>query len=352
LKITRHTCQVATVLMIALASLWIFNLSSNPAGKKISGTPEISLSGSGIDIAPEIQQQETPELSTSQSGRDAGIATKNDQAIASNSKLVDTVAVWGTIQTEYGEITSFDQIVLFSKSLGKVYTTTSNLHGYFYIDDIQPSQDYKIRVNSAGMFRQYLRSNIDLSSDQTSLSVVLTALPVDILKGLVVNSEGIPVPGIGLRVKSALKSIWSSSFITDRSGRFQVENVPLGEIEFLSTFGPDVLISGHVFKGDAGSPISLLVDQGEYRINGTIREDIDKPLAGANVTLSWTDTSNGKRSIVKRHTRTDASGYFSIQDIGPGSHELQLSAPNGVTFRQVVEVVYPELTVDINLDAG
>ncbi len=167
-----------------------------------------------------------------------------------------------------------------------------------------------------------------------------------------VNSEGMPVPGIGFRVKSGLKDVWSSSFIADRSGRFQVENVPLGRIEFLSTFGPDVLISGHVFKGDSGSLISLLVDQGHYQLNGHIREGIGKPFAGANVTLSWMHTVDGKRSVVKRHTRTDASGYFSITDIGPGQHELQLSTLNGVFFRQTVEVVHPELTITIDLTAG
>jgi hypothetical protein len=350
---TSRNYHLVIVLTIALASLWIMNLSGDPGSNYFSESTEITLPETGKEYASKLQQhKETPELPTFLSSQVAETSTMSGQPVTSNLSVSDNVAVWGTIQTEYGEITSFDQIVLFSKSLGKVYTTISNLHGYFYIDGVQPSLDYRIRVNPAGMYQQYVRRNVDLSSNHTSLSVVLGALPLDTLRGRVVNSEGMPVPGIGLRVKSALKDVWSSSFITDRSGRFQIENVPLGRIEFLSTFGPDVLISGHVFKGDSGSPISLLVDQGHYQLNGHIREGIGKPFAGANVTLSWMHTVDGKRSVVKRHTRTDASGYFSITDIGPGQHELQLSTLNGVFFRQTVEVVHPELTITINLTAG
>jgi hypothetical protein len=199
------------------------------------------------------------------------------------------------------------------------------------------------------MFQQYVRRNVDLSSDETALSVVLRALPLDVLRGRVVNSEGMAVVGMGLKVKSSQKSNWSSSFVTDDWGGFRVENVPLGELEFLSTFGPDVLINGHVFKGDSGSPISLFVDQGSHQLNGQVRKDPDTPLAGANVTLSWTHTEDGKRSVVKRHVRTDTSGHFSMQGLGSGEHELLLVTAGEVGYQQVIDVGYAAQDIIINL---
>jgi len=348
LRDTSRYYQVTSLLAIVCAVLWVVSLSDNRATYSVSELSEKPWSELDIESSPKTQQASEPPESPSD--QNIKTATISRQAVTADLYSSAKVAVWGTIQTEYGDITSFDQIVLYSPSMGKVYTTISNLHGYFYIDDIQPALDYNFRVNPAGMFRQYARKNVDLSAAQTALPVVLQALPLDVLRGRVVNSEGIPVAGIGLRVKSMLKKIWSASFITDSSGSFQVENVPLGGLEFLSTFGSDVLINGHVFEGDSGSPISLLVDQGSHQLNGYIRETVDKPLAGANVTLSWSHGGEDRRSVVKHHTTTDASGYFSISNIGPGQHELQLSTANGVSLRQIVEVVYPVLTITINLD--
>jgi hypothetical protein len=157
------------------------------------------------------------------------------------------------------------------------------------------------------------------------------------------------VAGIGLKVKSSQKSNWSSSFVTDDWGEFRVENVPLGGLEFLSTFGPDVLINGHVFKGDSGAPIILLVDQGSHQLNGQVRKDFDMPLSGANVTLSWTHIADGKRSVVKRHARTDTSGDFSMQGLGSGEHELLLVTAAEAGYQQVVDVGYAAQHITINL---
>lgn len=350
--------HLACILAIALASLWILNLPANRDGDEVFELLEVFPLGdgpfdSGDEYESKLQQPITaPKLPELQSDRDARTPVTSRQSVNDDLNLPDKVAVWGTIQTEYGETTSFDLIVLYSRSQGKIYSATSNLHGYYYIDGVQPALDYKVRVNPSGMFQQYVRRNVDLSSDQTALSVVLRALPLDVLRGRVVNSEGMAVAGMGLRVKSSQKGNWSSSFVTDDWGGFRIENVPLGGLEFLSTFGPDVLIYGHVFKGDSASPISLLVDQGSHQLNGQVRKGLDKPLAGANVTLSWTHTEDGNRSVVKRHTRTDAAGHFSIEGIGPGPHELQLSTQDGVSIRQAVEVDYPASTITFNLTAG
>jgi hypothetical protein len=347
---TSRNYHLVIVLTIALTSLWILNLSDNSESNNVSVLLEQSLPGSAMEYEAILQQQTTaPKLPEFQSDWDGGTLDTNGQSVSVELNLPDKVTVWGTIQTEYGEITSFDQIVLYSKSLGKIYTTISNLHGYYYIDGIKPALDYRVRVNPAGMYQRYVRRNVELSSAQTALSVVLQALALDVLRGRVINIEGMPVAGIGLRVKSELKDIWSSSFITDSSGRFQVENVPLGGLEFLSTFGPDVLINGLVFEGDTGSPVSLIVDQGSHRLNGQVRKDFDMPLADANVTLSWTQTGDGKHSVVKRHTRTDSSGHFAIQGLGSGEHELLLVTPAGVSYQKVIDVGHAAQDITINL---
>ena len=335
--------------MIALASLWILNLPRNP-GNNVSELLENSLPSSGVEYESKIQQHTAaPELPELQSDRDAETPGINGQSVAVDLNWPDKVSVWGTIQTEYGEITSFDQIGFYSKSLGKVYTTRSNLKGYFYIDGIQPSRDYRIRVNPAGMYHRYVKRNVDLSADQTALPIVLQALPLEILRGRVVSRQGDAMAGVGLRVKSALKTIWSANFVTDASGEFEIDNVPLGVLEFSSTFGREMLIIEYLFEGDSGSLINLVVDQGNYQLNGLVQVDFEDPLVDASVTLSWTNSEDGMHSVVQRHTRTDVAGRFSIQGLGLGEYELLLVTRAGVSYKQVIEVDYAVQELTINL---
>ena len=337
--------QAAVVLAIALATLWLLNLSGSP--DKVSNLLSKSLLNSETESG--FKQQVTVDQTVSQSETVAKTSTLKNQPISTESSLLNKVVVWGTIQTEYGEITSFDQIVFYSKSLGKVYTTRSNLNGYFYVDGIQPARDYRVRVDPAGMYHLYVRRNLDLSADQTELPIVLKALPLEILRGRVVSRQGIAMAGIGLRVKSVLKPKWSSNLVTDASGQFEIDNVPLGKLEISSTFGREMLIIEYLFEGDSGSLINLVVDQGNYQLNGLVQVNLEDPLVNASVTISWTYSEGGMHSAVQRHTRTDVAGRFSIHGLGSGEYELLLVTPAGVSYRQVIEVDYAVQDITINL---
>ena len=327
----------AGILAVALASLWILSLSG-PENEKVSGLSRMTDGEFESNLESWKVFAEHAQVPSAQSTEFPSLDRESQPA---DLDLKRKVAVWGTLQTEYGEITSFDQIVFYSASLGKIYSTISNLHGYYYIDGIEPGTDYRLRVNPAGMFRRYTRKNVDLWSDQTSLSVVLRALPRDVLRGRVVNTEGIAHAGVGIKIKSAMKTQWSATFITDSAGSFEVEDVPLGELEFLSTFGHHMRITGHVFEGDFGMPTNLVVDQGEYRLNGLVRDGVDAPLVNANLALSWTHSVDGKRSVIYRYTKTDLSGRFSFENIGRGEYELQFVMPAGDHYQQIINIEYP-----------
>ena len=150
--------QTVAILAIALATLWLLNLSRSP--DTVSDLLDKSLLNSDTEAESGFKQHTTLDQKNLQSDRITETSTLNKQLVSTESSLVNKVVVWGTIQTEYGDITSFDQIVFYSRSLGKVYTTHSNLNGYFYIDGIQPARDYRVRVNPAGMYHLYVRRNL------------------------------------------------------------------------------------------------------------------------------------------------------------------------------------------------
>ena len=306
----------AAILAIALVTLWLINVPGSP--DKVSNLLSKSLLNSETEPESSFRKPVTREKTKQQFERAVETSAPKNQSIPAESNLVNNVVVWGTIQTEYGEITNFDQIVFYSRSLGKVYTTHSKLNGYFYIDGIQPARDYRVRVNPAGMYYRYVRGNLDLSADQNGLAIVLQALPLETLRGRVVSRQGIAMAGIGLRVKSALKTTWSSNFVTNASGEFEVDNVPFGKLEFSSTFGREMLIIEYPFEGDSGSSINLVVDQGNNQLNGLVQVDFDDPLVNASVTLSWTYSEGSMHSVVKRYTRTRCCGSLFSSRAGIG----------------------------------
>ena len=108
---TSRYYQVVSLLAIALVILWISSLSDNPGTYSVSELPEKSLPGSDIESGLKIQQNtSTPALPELQSNQDIETPTISRQSATSDLNMAVKVAAWGTIQTEYGETTSFDQV--------------------------------------------------------------------------------------------------------------------------------------------------------------------------------------------------------------------------------------------------
>ncbi len=248
------------------------------------------------------------------------------------------ISVWGTIQTEAGGISNFNRVVLFSLSRNKTYRTLSDYIGYFQFDGIEPANDYHLRVDSHGTFVRYIREFVDLTTNQTELNIVLSELPTATLVGEVVDTDGNRIPGFGVKVKSPKKTQWSASAITDDVGEFYVERVPTGRLEFLSTFGQPLLITGYVFEGNLQSPVSLVVDHGIHELRGRVYDQFNNMVIGANVLLEWERNIAGTRSVVYRHAKTNDSGQFLLKGVGNGEHQLTLTTTKGLALRRTVNI--------------
>ena len=323
--------------MVAVATLCIPKLTGSPEYSDVIVSPGKPLKNheSGFNSKSQSVSSPQPVLPSRRFATVAKIANENKN---SGTNHPYNVSVWGTIQTEFSTISNNDRIILYSLSLNKGYTAVSDINGYFYIDGVAPAKDYRMRVIPQGMFKRYVRESVNLTADQTVLSVVLLELPVGTLRGEVVNSNGIKIPGFGIKVRSPEKSQWSANIVTDGVGWFQVENVPIGALEFSSTFGQALIITGHDFKGDLQSPLALVVDQGPNELRGLVYDQYNDLVGGANVILSWVNTEGGTRSAVNRRTTTNPSGQFSIKGIGSGVHDLVLSTTSGFAYRQTINI--------------
>lgn len=316
--------------------LWWLMLSQSSENNELSGLtiPPV------IDINPGSQNNFLTQSTVSPQPDDSSspMVVATASATVNESVEVQDVSVWGSIQTESGAVTHHDRVLFYSLSLGKSYDTFSDPNGYFYIDRMTPAIDYSLWVLPAGMFRGYVRKNFTISVDQTEFSVILGELPVGTLSGHLVNAVGDAVPNFGIKIRSSEKDTWAATFITDRFGYFQVDQVPLGSLEFSSTYGPALRITGHEFNLDQQSSLTLIVDQGHYEVNAMVFDQFNNPVGGANVVLNWLSTAGGMRSVVTRQRITNATGQFSMKQVGSGEHDLVISATDGSTYRQTIDI--------------
>jgi hypothetical protein len=271
----------------------------------------------------------------------AATIVNNDSApeiILPEKLLADKVSVWGIIQTEFGDIPGYDQILLYSPTRGWPYRAYSDYTGYFRIDRIAPATDYFMRIIPRGNYRQHIRRSLDLTASETDLSAIVSAIPVATLSVEVVDADGYTIPGYGVKVVIPNRLKWSATAITDEVGRFRVDNIPIGELEFSSTFGDPLRITGHQFAGEFQAPITLVVDHGPNELRGQVYDQFNNLVSGARVVLGWEKTGTGIHSVVNRHTITSSSGQFVLQGIGRGEHELVLTTDTGVAHRQTVDI--------------
>ena len=319
--------------------LWILLLTTSPENNQITGLSTNSTPGTDAGIQFKLLSQSTDSLQAEVPSESVVVpaATPTLSETAGTVRAQD-VPVWGSIQTESGAVTHHDRVLFYSLSLHKSYETFSGANGYYYIDRMTPATDYSMWVIPAGMFRNHVRKNLTISADQTEVSVVLGELSSGTLTGNLVNVNGGAVSGFGIKIRSSEKGQWAASFISDGFGGFRVDQVPFGTLEFSSTYGPALRITGYQFNRDLLLPLALVVDQGLYDVNAIVFDEFNNPVAGANVVLNWVSTAGGMRSVVTRQGITDSSGRFSMKNIGSGEHDLMISAIDGSIYHQAIDI--------------
>ncbi len=94
-------------------------------------------------------------------------------------------------------------------------------------------------------------------------------------------------------------------------------------------------------------PVTLTIDLGPYNLGGHIYDESGQTFDGADVYLNWVLHESGVRIRSTRKVNADANGEFRFTGLGPGEHELIVSASRGDTFKQTVKQ-----TVNLGVDSG
>jgi hypothetical protein len=266
------------------------------------------------------------------------------QEITTTSKNI-TLSGW--VGTEFGEGIVGESVVLYSPTQKTRYSIVSGNTGEFSLTGIKPGWDYVIKVTPRGMFESYTESEIELRSNQEVHNIILESIPLGIINGRVVDPYDRPVADIELFMTTVEKDYWTISAITDANGTFSVAEFPKGKFQVAIKGKQALRAAGLVFDPDIGVPIILTIDLGPYNLGGGIYDESGQTFDGADVFLNWALHEDGLRTRSTRKVSADAIGEFRFTGLGPGIHELVVTAWRGDSFRKTVR-----REVNLGVDSG
>ena len=272
------------------------------------------------------------------------LITEDAQDITSAS---ESITLSGWVGTDFGETIAGETVVLYSPSQKTQYSVVTGFSGEFKFTDIKPGWDYVLTVSTQGMFKRYTKSHIKLRSDQEVHNVVLESIPLGLLTGRIVDPYGRPVANIGLFLQAVEKKSRTANVITDVNGSFSVPEFPKGRFKLVIKGQQTLTAAGLQFDPDTGGPFNLAIDIGPYNLEGRIYDESGQTFDGADVFLNWALHENGVRIRSTRKVSANASGKFQFTGLGPGDHELVVSAWRGDTFKQTIKQ-----KVNVGVDSG
>jgi hypothetical protein len=138
-------------------------------------------------------------------------------------------------------------------------------------------------------------------------------------------------------VTTVEKDSWTTNVITDANGSFSVTEFPIGRFKVAIKGQQTLRAAGLNFDPDTGVPVILTIDLGPYNLVGRIYDESGQAFDGADIFLNWALHENGVRIRSARKASANASGEFRFTGLGPGNHELVVTAWRGDTFRQTVK---------------
>ena len=209
----------------------------------------------------------------------------------------------------------------------------SDSDGWFHLDSVDPGA-YVSAVRAG-----YRPSGLHLSDDGSARSAVVQLTAVGSLSGLVIDNQGEPVPGLGLRL--ARRDIsWGQNGWPHRSGpdgTFLMRDLPV-DAELLLTLG-GVDTSGRAWAevarvveplapGEARTGVLLLAARGLSAV-GWVVDESEVPVAGAQVRLVESDARRHALRLPTRsarETKSAADGSWKLEALRSGSYSLVVKA--------------------------
>ena len=271
---------------------------------------------------------------------DTDVRDVEDVRLDVTMEPIETLAtVSGTVTGPNGEPVVSASVQLLSTSLERSYRVGTNLDGDFLVPKVEIAADYRLWVRPQDRYQDYIEYGLEVPAAGLDLPIVLEPQGLSSLRGQMVDLSGKPVPRFSMWLRSASATVPPALQVTgDGLGYFFVDELPAGKLSLQTKSIPHISVSGIVLAPGAEEYVQLTLDWGNYMLAGYVLNSKDEPVPGAQVSFLWLHDNKGMRSRSRRKTVADTGGYFLFNQLGPGLHTLNITAPGFHGARRYHEV--------------
>ena len=235
----------------------------------------------------------------------------------------------GMLRGRANEDMSNYSIQLYSQGLFANYQVITNGAGEFSFLDIEPADDYRLIVRPKSEYKDYLITKLEIGERPLRQDIQLEALGKTYeLSGQVLDYSGRPISNGLFLIRNLNSKSNITKLTTDEYGAYQVHGVPAGPIEIKSTSEPFYVFKDINLNGNDFSLYKeLVLDKGEERLFGEIKDEDGKPVSAQQIYLTTEKTINGVRSQSSRTTSANIDGKFIFTDLGANNYTITLKVP-------------------------
>jgi hypothetical protein len=256
--------------------------------------------------------------------------------------------VSGAVYDVNGKSLADQTVRLYSESARQRYAAVSDRNGEFSIDEIETGSDYLVSVQPGEKYRDYKALGVEISRAGEDLEVVLEPLAQGTLIGQMVDAHGQPVPEFSLWLRNPDAVNQADILVTgDSQGFFRVDEVEEGNLVFESRSSPQLNIKGIHLSAGEQKDVLLVLDWGNHQVAGLVVDDMGRPVPASELYVTSLRRDSGVRAHTIRRAVTDETGYFLVNQVGPGYHTIRIDVPGFQTtiIDHDVGVSAPEVVI-------
>jgi len=275
--------------------------------------------------------------------------TKERELDAELEPLGPMAVVSGVISVaDVGEPIPGETVYLHSAALDARYAARSDGDGRYSLE-VQVGETYRLWIYPEGAFKDFAKPAMSVPEDGLQLDIALEPLGSGRLLGVIVDSEGHPLPGFSFWLRSSMAMGRWLQVTGDDDGNFELDQVPAGGLFFDTRSPPRIKVHGVQLEADTEKDVELVVDWGEQELTGQVTDKRYEALVGAPVELHWGQTAKGVSSSALRRAVTDDEGHFKFTQLGPGEHRLKISLDGYKTYQSNHDVAREARELEIRL---
>jgi len=242
----------------------------------------------------------------------------------------DTVDLQGWVGNEIGQGLENARVELIATQRANrdsyYLTAFSDAAGEFAFEGVRADETYKLTINPAAEYPYYEDPELRVSRNPARIEVRLARLHFVDIDGMIVGSDGQPVPNYEMYISNLTIGGHSRKLVSDSSGFFSLRKFPVGEVS-LSTRGPEFYkISGLQVSESSFQNLSIRVDRGSHYLSGWVSDANGLAVEKAMVTLDHSRQDGAVEYSSYRSQATDHNGGFEFADLGSVEYRLSVYA--------------------------